>query len=146
MEMNTGVLCRKISLALTNCNYKCWGGELISVQIPRQRELWKWEKYPDLKWNIIMYNSVLYPFSSVWQPYLFVMVEGGSRLARFDTLVSHRKCTTNKLWNIVLFKGEDLGRASSPRKSSKIPQSACPPKGLAGGIMARGWRGAPFWM
>lgn len=44
-----------------------------------------------------MYNSVLYPFSSVWQPYLFVMVEGGSRLARFDTLVSHRKCTTNKL-------------------------------------------------
>lgn len=69
-------LCRKISLALANCNYMCWGEKSDVCAFSQAREnVRKLGKISRFKMNIITCNSIPFnPLSPGWQLYLFVLV------------------------------------------------------------------------
>lgn len=103
-------LCRKISLALPNCNYACWGEKSDANAFSQAREnVKKLGKILRLKMNIITCNSVFsHPLSPVWQLYLFVLVFFFfwlKKLLHFSLLPMQGHSAANKLWNISLFKG-----------------------------------------
>lgn len=69
-------LCRKISLALPNCNYTYWGEKSDACAFsPATENVRKLGKISRFKMNIITWNSVLCsPRGPVWQLELFVLV------------------------------------------------------------------------